>query len=467
MVSVEFRFSSASRAAIVMLLPLAAPYVCMSQPALSPSPDRHQEIIDEILDEASTGGPQSAALIEPLIALALHYEDEGDRALAMAVIERARSLIRTNYGLHSSEQVPYIQQLMSHAEAIGDVETAWELEQQLLAIAGRHPDDLSMVTVFRDAAKRRVDVLERFLAGESVPQIVLGCYYDWKTQSENFSCVGGEKDDALRTLSLDARKNYADAIAVILRNELYASDDLQELEMALVQNAELMRRAGVDYVGVQLNPYAFSQRWQSAMDSLDRLTTWRREQSYGALSEEHEESEELRRKNSLTMSLSNYLTGRLSLERLFVYGEAASKSPLELVEALVRIADWDLVNSKHALALEGYALAYEMLKASEYGQSAIDRFFSPGTPVVLPTIVPNRLARSPNRGPSSSYIDVAFDITKYGSSRRVRVQGVTADATDSDRNELVRFIRSSRFRPRMVDGQTARSRVELRYELNP
>jgi len=70
-----------------------------------------------------------------------------------------------------------IRQLIHNEEARGNLAAASELEQALLALARRHPDDLRTVPILREAADKQMHVLERHLAGELPPQISLGVFY--------------------------------------------------------------------------------------------------------------------------------------------------------------------------------------------------------------------------------------------------------------------------------------------------
>jgi len=84
---------------------------------------------------------------------------------------------------------------------------------------------------------------------------------------------------------------------------------------------------------------------------------------------------------------------------------------------------------------------------------------------VLPTFVPNPLA-SDATDASARYIDVAFEISRYGESRQIEILETTMNATDADKTRLVQLIQRSRFRPRVIDGEFARSSpVVLRYYL--
>jgi hypothetical protein len=163
----------------------------------------------------------------------------------------------------------------------------------------------------------------------------------------------------------------------------------------------------------------------------------------------------------------DYCLGRQSLHRLLAY-EIATSAPLhDQVEAFVRIADWHIAQpyGDNEPALEQYERAYEILKDAG-AETSIDELFSPKTPVVLPTFGPNPLDSDVTQA-STGYIDVAFEISRYGEGRRARILDTATNATDADKKRLVELIQKSRFRPRITDGEFARaSPVVLRYYLS-
>lgn len=209
--------------------------------------------------------------------------------------------------------------------------------------------------------------------------------------------------------------------------------------------------------------------WRSWWDSMLRLTEWGLPQPVAARAqgEEHPVGEPESvdylswRPNT---AVADYGFGRKSLERMLAYETAASVPLHEQVEALVRIADWDLLNSYNSSALEEYERAYEMLERAG-AQTSIDELFSPKIPVVLPDFAGNPLA-SDSMQTTAAYIDVAFEISRYGESRAVRILETTTNATDAAEAQLVELIQRSRYRPQVTDGELARaSPVVLRYYL--
>ena len=62
---------------------------------------------------------------------------------------------------------------------------------------------------------------------------------------------------------------------------------------------------------------------------------------------------------------------------------------------------------------------------------------------------------------------MTFQITKYGKSERIEILYTTMNATDAAKDDLVRLIARSQFRPRVTRGQFADSSpVVVRYYLN-
>jgi hypothetical protein len=84
---------------------------------------------------------------------------------------------------------------------------------------------------------------------------------------------------------------------------------------------------------------------------------------------------------------------------------------------------------------------------------------------MLPPFLANPLA-SQQTAETTGYVDVSFELNKYGSAKQIRVVGATANATDDEQDRLVRLIAHSRFRPYLADGQLVRKPAVVRYYLN-
>jgi hypothetical protein len=121
-----------------------------------------------------------------------------------------------------------------------------------------------------------------------------------------------------------------------------------------------------------------------------------------------------------------------------------------------------LLYSHNGQALASYERAREMLDRAAATEHDVEHLFAPSMPIVLPAFRPNPLAPR-DAQPATGYIDVTFEITKYGRGRAVQIVGA-ADATKRDVDDLVGIIKRNRFRPRLTEaGFEATAPVALRY----
>lgn len=445
MASLDLRRILERTAKLLTLAAAVTPCTGFSQPPTSN--DRERQLTEKIQDVQSRDGPHSEDLISLWTALSLSYEEEGLHTFAAAAIEQARQVVRANHGLYSLQEASLIRRAIDNHRARGNIEAAWNLEQDLLSLAQRYPEDLRTVSILREIADRRLDVLGRYIAGDAPPEVFLGCYYrggpgahypqdafaetrrrrhglrgpigpgaqrpqDSFVQGTNRKCDAGSRSSAIGSLRRETQSHYGDAIDVIVRNGLYSSDELRELEMQLIR---------------------------------------------------------------MSYSSPYYDFGKQSYRRLVGYNAASSAPWLARITTFVEMADWDLLIYWHwrsqtrgarGAVLESYEQAYELLEQKGIAQTSIDELFSPDTPVVLPTFLSNPFA-SRDSSESARHIDVAFDITKYGRGEHVEIHETTSNATAAEQADLVRLIKRSVFRPRVRDGRLAdESRVVVRYFLD-
>lgn len=406
MVSFELRSTFKTAASALLLAAVATPCVGFSQPPDEAAAERQRLIVASIEQEKAENGAYSEDLIDPLATLALLYQEDGDRSLAAAAIDQALQVVRVNYGLYSLQQAPLLRQAVDNERARGNAAEAWKLEKRLLTLARRHPTDLRTVPILHEIGDGRMDVLRRYIDGQYPPEIVLGCYYGPSPYDAVGNCRSGSRSVVIRSILADAMRTYSDAIRVLLRRKRYSSDELRELETELVRNS-----------------YLYGDR-------------------------------------------RSYSIGKLSLRRMLAYDVANSEPWLTRITALVEMADWDLLYAQYGSASDTYEQAYGELQLRDIPSASIEQIFSPTTPVLLPTFLPNPLV-SDEAQEGSGYIDVAFEITKYGASRQVEILGSSQDATNAAKDRLVQLIKRSRFRPRVVDGRFAdASRVVVRYVPN-
>ena len=458
MESFGVRRASESAAAIAAALVLAALTIPVTAQLASDDEPQLQQI-QEIL---SRDGPHAFALLEPLTSLGLLYQESEDYALAIVTLERALQIVRINKGLRSLEQVPLVRALMRIEDARGNHEGAWERQQDLLRLVRRYPDDIRTVPVLREIADNQMAVLNDVIGGKRPPEVVLGCYFqEWSMHGDG-SCDSGSKSTVIQAMLADAQRNYSDAIAVMLRQGLYG-DDLRELELDVLRGVLLMQSGfGSPSLSLSMAPgfigVSGAEPWRGRIAAVIQLASW--DLPYPNFGSLESDSNVFTKRVHV---MDPYQRGRQSLRRLYAYGAASSDSPLRQADAMAQIGDWDLLYSHNGRAMESYALAQATLEQAG-AAAAINELFAPSTPVVLPAFQPNPLMRDETRA-TTGYIDVAFEITKYGQSRAVEIRDA-ANATLAAKRNLLALIRNNRFRPQLTDGQFADATpVRVRYYL--
>ena len=453
-----------------MLTAFAAPD---ARAALDDDP-RERRFLDRIRRD-SVAQRSGSELLEALTGLIVLYQEEGEHDRALVAIEQAVQVIRINAGLHSLDQVPLLLQRIYAEEARGNDKGVWDREQELLTLVRRHPEvDLRTVPVVHQMADRQMAVpLERVIAGERPPQIIYGCFYKRWPKNQTGSCYAGSPQTVVQGMFAEAQRNYAAAVATLLRNGQHTSDEVRELEMKILR--------GIDFVqfgvrgAAQPNrhtdaapsrptsaPIASSRGAAVWRPSLRILASWQLPYpTMGSLDDG--DSPKVEAKHIRIMD--PYHRGRQSLRRLYAYDASSSSTPLSQADAAVQIADWDLLYSHNGEAVARYELTYAMLVEAGVPQASIDQMFSPPVPVVLPAFQPNPLARDETR-PATGHIDVAFEITKFGRGRSIDVLDAL-NATNDAKRHLADVITNSRFRPRPADGEFGdASSVVVRYYLH-
>lgn len=357
----------------------------------------------EAIDEAqSADGVRAAALVDELTALAALYQEFGDHALAMEILDRALHVRRANAGLHSLEQVGIVEQLIASSRARGEYREYAALERRVAELANRNLDDPRAAHVLSAAADRQMDAFYDLLHDDAPPEITLSITgRGWRASNERYTALA-----ALR----GARRHYHSALNAAVAHERYDVVDLLRLQERIV-DAYYLELAHADE-----SPFGYL-RYGDALGVLEARAT-----------------------NALR----------------FETPEAAGR-------AFMEIGDWHLLGSRNGRALEIYRTAYELLKDAGLGDEVITGVMSFGVPRVLPVLSPERRDGRPTQE-YRGYVDVSFEVTKYGVSKGVDVLGRSPGTSDDVARRLKRHIASNRFRPAFDNGRAIDSGpVAVRY----
>jgi hypothetical protein len=357
-----------------------------------------EPLLAGIADEEARNGPYSAKLIELLTSLGLAYQENGEDVLAVTVLDRALYVKRVNEGLFSMDQAALLERLIASEMAIGQVATAEELRERLLELARRNLSDARSASIFREAAEREVDRYETYLREGLPPTFTIG-----DPLAPQRSAAAGV---------WRARRLYNEAIWALTINPGENQAELAELEEGLARTYYLEA--------------SNRNRWYQGVD--DPL----------------------------------YGLGLVSYQRRVGYTGAASPGEaVEYARALVELADWSLLFSRNGTAVKRYAEAYSLLVGQRVPESSIEQFFPANAPVFLPAFAPSPLDGVVVAG-SSDYVDVDFEIGKYGQPRKITIVAVAGRDAQAISKQLVAAIGSGRFRPSPVsDGAEYRLRYSL------
>jgi hypothetical protein len=443
--------------------------------------DPHEELLERITKLQTENGPAPAALIEPLRALALSYQEAGQHERAVVAFEEARHVTRVHQGLSSVEEALLLRQQIRSEEARGTHARVWTLEQDMLTIARQHLDDRRTVPIFRELADDRVEALNRYFVGTIPPEIYLGCYYaaglpryddtrGERRPAGEGSCQSGGKSGAMRRLLTETLMYYADAIEVIVRNGDYASQELRDLERQAIRigfNVPYPALPSAGNAVIAGAPVSAARgRWgRCSSETLDELLAMELLGTGSCL------KPIIHVDGVVIANVGSWV----SLVRLLSYEIRSAAPPAARAAALAELADWHLLSTPPGRrrfdetgrrALELYERLYRQLQQDVDLRASTTQIFSPKLPVTLPTFVPNPFATAATPE-SSRYVDVAFAVTRYGRAEGIEILAAEA-ATRAEEKDVINLIAGTTFRPRIVDGELAAADpVVLRYYLTP
>ncbi|HEX5049283.1 MAG TPA: tetratricopeptide repeat protein [Gammaproteobacteria bacterium] len=389
--------------------------------------EQQGRLIARIDEEQTLHGVDGAELIAPLSELARFYRAHGDAALAISAAQRALGIVRAKHGLNTLEQAPLILLQSEIEEGRGNVEEAWQLEQDLLQLARQNSGDLGTVTILQDFSDKRAGLLERYRNDDrKPPQVVLGCYYAGGPLQPHgaTSCRSGSKQVATAALSDEADTYRAAAVRTIVHSDHYASGEVNELLSKAVDACRHYRGDPLDACKREVELVAdLAYVVGTSVPQVDaqvRMADWQ-------------------------------LLGVPWWQAPPRVSSAAPLVPGQLAPGSVPVSKPVEDCTGCSEALESYRRAYEELRRRGVEQAAIDRVFSPRLPVVLPASRDSVFVEPV--GESGAYVDVAFEVTKQGRAVNAELRGATPGVSRERRFGVVHWIGELRFRPIMTDGQ--------------
>jgi tetratricopeptide (TPR) repeat protein len=404
---------------------LAAWGLCSSA-AIAAEQGQYLQLIEQ---RQEAGGLTAPDLVEPLDALGDLYFSQQDYDKAFDAYASARQVMRVNDGFDTLPEIPLIAKLVRTEEARGRVAEAWALEQALLTLGERYAGSIETLEIFQDLAARRLALWRVYNSGSIPPQIELGCYYNRRefnaamgallitndNRDTRERCTAGDRPVVQLALLIEARSYQMRALEALLQNGGYASDPFwEQFTQMLDTSYRVMRRA----------------------------------------------------RNTADTPLANMMVRLLSYEPR----DAAERQ--RRAHILVQLADMNVVRARQLdryvgfdAVREQYEQAYAVLQQEGLGHTELQEIFAPALPVTLPSFSSSPLAT--DTAGSAGFIDVSFEITRQGKTRRVKTNDASANVERAQRRALERTIGLTTFRPRVVDGRMIdNAPVSLRYYIS-
>jgi hypothetical protein len=180
---------------------------------------------------------------------------------------------------------------------------------------------------------------------------------------------------------------------------------------------------------------------------------------------EYRNSQEMLRDklNEITPILPwGYQSGAQALQMIIDHYAQQEEITPELVKAISNLGDWYLLFERRNAATELYTKAWHLLESVENGEELRQQMYGQAVPLPQFDGDSNELDKVRDRDPQSSpvragFADLSFDVTTNGLVRNLSILTEETDANANQLNRLRRQVRTSIFRPQIVDGKPVRT----------
>ena len=398
--------------------------------------------IARVGDAEVTEGPYSDQLREDLFNTGLLYQKLEEHDNALKLLERTLAVSRINYGLEDVDQVPIMEAMAQSFLAKGEILNADAMMDAALNLQTK---------VYGETAQELVPALlklgdwntQAFMARSSillnVPRMNVQSFL--MDPKAFIAPVNDIRDTPLFKL-YQARGNYLVALQTLINARNFTHPDLLPLERQLLTN------------------YFLYTHRENILYEPDFYLTRKKSKTASRLNQ-----------NSIELMTSeSYDLGLEAHKRIYayIYNNPAAQ-PAQLATAMLEEADWNLLFEHKPQAADKYDVTYRFYQENTELQQQVMDVLYPAVPVVIPTYLPppnsrEKLGIAPDADVSFfGYIDVSFNLTKFGKARRIRQLGTGGEITRNMEIRLNQYLRNVQFRPRYNGTEVNTGPVRLRY----
>jgi tetratricopeptide (TPR) repeat protein len=382
--------------------------------------DNYEQMLEQLEYD---GGAWSAQIAEELSTLGNLLYQQGDYEQSIEVFDRAVHVNRVNYGLYSTQQIPLVERIVESHIALGQWQLADQQKQyafyvQSKAYGARDP---RMADVFENLARWNIASFFRGIDPDPSARL-LETYMLFRAAANRVAFHFGTADPRYVPLLRDV----AGASDMVTR---YTPSGTVT---ATATNPNIRRVS--EFVGVP--------------------------------------NDQVRVPNG---------GGEGALRRILEFysddDRPATQENLMLrVRALAELGDWYMMEQRRQAALDAYADAWNLLLTMEEGSVLAQQFFD--RIVFLPTFSRfdeeqrEAFQASPDFGARQGYVDISFDVSRYGRAGNFSVLAVEPAGMGRVDMMAINHLRSLTVRPRVEAGETLASageryRIPFWYRENP
>lgn len=361
-----------------------------------------KSLLEAISRIESRDGAYAAELPEHMLSLGLALQQQDRHGEAVDVFKRGVHLARVNNGLYCPEQIPLLQGEIRSTIAMGEYARVDQLQQYLY----------------------RVQLRSMTSGEERASALIEQATWHFNAYQRGLDAEGADRLVAMWDL-------YRQAWSDIATSEGDTSPKLLPALYGLLRTQYLIS----DY-RAESEQYGSSFGSGQASANANRFYAYRSE---------------------------NYDLGKSVILAIYkVQLNARGKESKEAIDAVVALGDWAQWNGERDEATEAYRLAVAELAQLEDAQQEEQRLFA--EPVPLPNLDGLRPL------PPAVSADQGNILLEFGVDSRGKVVDLERldpdEATESAARRLMRVVRNTKFRPRIVAGQpTGTDKLVRAYEI--
>jgi tetratricopeptide (TPR) repeat protein len=429
-----------------------------------------------ISDILSTSSTYSVELREQYDALGTLLQRDGQHEEAIKVFDSAMHIDRVNGGLYTLDQIPIVEKLIVSHDALGNWSDVNDLHGYLFYIQQRSYDegDPRLLVAMEEWADWNVSsYLEEGPRYNDAPNFRAGAtlstsqmeYVAVQQRDGSFAYIprsqltmplrgGSMLDPAFSSMY------GVDAERVIDERLRTARDYYDKIVEAQEENAEQADPGTEVRVQHKLANVAFAVKQQIA--GLETVGT------NGSMFTNRVMQPQSRPPLAVTRGYSDNRDALIAIAEALEHD--ASASTIDKAQAWISVGDWHIGYDYGARGAEAYRKAWDILAASGMDSAAINEVFMPDLLIPVPAFATHPYSRAVQGFAADAdiawkgYMDLTLNVNRYGDVSGAKVESASADTPQVVRRELLRYVRNTKVRPSLVDGEPVRrENVKLRY----